>query len=267
MSEQSFTDEEGVPDTVAIESKLPLNAIDIESQKDMESGRYHSLRSLHKWFAARPTPAVRLAVLASVYPGEIDSDELLRLMKIGPKELDSGLAEFVENKFTEEKGSGTLDDHYGYPNPNTQSPTKAEIEKLQGTLREAWGGDLPTILDPTAGRGIIPFEAIRYGLPVKANELNPVPSLILKAGLEYAPKVGSLDSDFRYFLVLFLFFFLSFLFSFFLFSCSFLLFLFFSFFSFFLFFSFSSLFFSFFSFFSSSSSSFFFSSTSLLLML
>ena len=197
MSEQSFTDEEGVPDTVAIESKLPLNAIDIESQKDMESGRYHSLRSLHKWFAARPTPAVRLAVLASVYPGEIDSDELLRLMKIGPKELDSGLAEFVENKFTEEKGSGTLDDHYGYPNPNTQSPTKAEIEKLQGTLREAWGGELPTILDPTAGRGIIPFEAIRYGLPAKANELNPVPSLILKAGLEYAPKVGSLDPDIR----------------------------------------------------------------------
>ncbi|MBX0305776.1 DUF1156 domain-containing protein [Haloarcula salinisoli] len=197
MSEQSFTDEEGVPDNVAIESKLPLNAIDIESQKDMESGRYHSLRSLHKWFAARPTPAVRLAVLASVYPGEIDSDELLRLMKIGPKELDSGLAEFVENKFTEEKGSGTLDDHYGYPNPNTQSPTKAEIEKLQGTLREAWGGDLPTILDPTAGRGIIPFEAIRYGLPAKANELNPVPSLILKAGLEYAPKVGSLDPDIR----------------------------------------------------------------------
>jgi len=197
MSEQSFTDEEGVPDTIAIESKLPLNAIDIESQKDMESGRYHSLRSLHKWFAARPTPAVRLAVLASVYPGEIDSDELLRLMKIGPKELDSGLAEFVENKFTEEKGSGTLDDHYGYPNPNTQSPTKAEIEKLQGTLREAWGGELPTILDPTAGRGIIPFEAIRYGLPAKANELNPVPSLILKAGLEYAPKVGSLDPDIR----------------------------------------------------------------------
>ncbi|MDB2249820.1 DUF1156 domain-containing protein [Halorubrum ezzemoulense] len=197
MSEQSFTDEEGVPDTVAIESKLPLNTIDIESQKDMESGRYHSLRSLHKWFAARPTPAVRLAVLASVYPGEIDSDELLRLMKIGPKELDSGLAEFVENKFTEEKGSGTLDDHYGYPNPNTQSPTKAEIEKLQGTLREAWGGELPTILDPTAGRGIIPFEAIRYGLPAKANELNPVPSLILKAGLEYAPKVGSLDPDIR----------------------------------------------------------------------
>ncbi|WP_265109160.1 DUF1156 domain-containing protein [Halosolutus halophilus] len=197
MSEKSFLDETEVPENVAIESKLPLNAIDIESQKDMESGRYHALRSLHKWFAARPTPAVRLAVLASVYPGEFDSDELLRLMKIGPKELDTGITDYVEKKFTEKKGSGTLDDHYGYPNPNTQSPTEAEIEQLQSKLREAWGGELPTILDPTAGRGIIPFETIRYGIPAKANELNPVPSLILKAGLEYAPEIGSLDPDIR----------------------------------------------------------------------
>lgn len=197
MSEQSSPEKVEVPEKVAIESKLPLNAIDIESQKDMESGRYHALRSLHKWFAARPTPAVRLAVLASVYPGEIDPDELLRLMKIGPKELDTGIADYVEKKFTEKKGSGTLDDHYNYPNPNTQSPTEAEIEKLQSTLRDAWGGELPTILDPTAGRGIIPFEAIRYGIPAKANELNPVPSLILKTALEYAPKVGSLDPEIR----------------------------------------------------------------------
>ncbi len=197
MSEKSFQDETQVPEEVAIESKLPLNAIDIESQKDMESGRYHALRSLHKWFAARPTPAVRLAVLASVYPGEIDSDELLRLMKIGPKEMETGIADYVEEKFTEKKSSGTLDDHYGYPNPNTQSPTEIEIEKLQSKLRDAWGGELPTILDPTAGRGIIPFEAIRYGIPAKANELNPVPSLILKAGLGYAPEVGSLDPDIR----------------------------------------------------------------------
>lgn len=190
MSEKSLIDEVQVPENVAIESKLPLNAIDIESQKDMESGRYHALRSLHKWFAARPTPAVRLAVLASVYPGEIDPDELLSLMKIGINtEKETGIADYVEKKFTEKKGSGTLDDHYGFPNPNTQSPTKTEIEKLQSKLRDAWGGELPTILDPTAGRGIIPFEAIRYGIPAKANELNPVPSLILKAGLEYAPFV------------------------------------------------------------------------------
>lgn len=199
MSEKATNEveesEPEAPEKVAIEGKLPLTAIDIESQKDMSSGRHHPLRSLHKWFAARPTPAARLSILASAYPGEIDPDKLLKLMQIGPKALGDGISEYVESKFTESRGRKTLDDHYGYPNPNTQSPTTSQIEDLHETLRDGWGGELPTILDPTAGRGIIPFEALRYDLPVKANELNSVPSLIMKAGLEFAPKVGSLEPD------------------------------------------------------------------------
>lgn len=197
VSDETESADSEAPEKVAIEGRLPLTAIDIESQKDMKSGRYHPLRGLHKWFAARPTPAARLSVLASAYPGEINPDKLLKLMKIGPKALNEGISEYVESKFTEKKGHGTLDDHYGYPNPNTQSPTEAEKHELHNTLREAWGGQLPTVLDPTAGRGIIPFEAIRYGLPTKANELNPVPTLIMKAALDFAPEVGSLERDLR----------------------------------------------------------------------
>jgi len=187
--------EQEAPDNVAIESRLPLTAIDIESQKDMASGRHHPLRSLHKWFAARPTPVARLATIASAYPGEIDSDKLLKLMQIGPKELDSEIAEYVEGKFTEPKNGATLDDHYQYPNPSTQTPTAKELERMHAEIREGWGGSLPTVMDPTAGRGIIPFESIRYGFPTKANELNPVPNLIMRVGLEYAPQVGSLTPE------------------------------------------------------------------------
>jgi adenine-specific DNA methylase len=197
VTDEAESSEPEAPERVAIEGKLPLTAIDIESQKDMKSGRYHALRSLHKWFAARPTPAARLSVLASAYPGEIGPDELLKLMQIGPKVMDGGIAEYVESKFAESKGRGTLDDHYGYPNPNTQSPTSSQRENLHQTLKKAWGGELPTVFDPTAGRGIIPFETLRYGLPVKANELNPVPTLIMKAALEFAPKVGSLEPEIR----------------------------------------------------------------------
>lgn len=199
MSEKTTynTDESDAPEKVAIEGKLPLTAIDIESQKDMKSGRHHMLRSLHKWFAARPTPAVRLAVLGSIYPGEIDSDELLKLMQIGPSAMESGIADYVERKFAQGSGGKRLDDHYGYENPNQQSPTQKEIESLHETIRDAWDGEIPTILDPTAGRGIIPFEASRYGLSSKVNELNPVPSLIIKAGLEYASEVGSVEHEFE----------------------------------------------------------------------
>lgn len=199
MSEKTTNEpdssESKAPDKVAIEGQLPLTAIDIESQKDMKSGRYHPLRSLHKWFAARPTPAVRLAILASAYPGEIDSDELLTLMQIGPNVLDDNISDYVEKKFKENSGRKTLDEHYAYPNPNTQSPTKDEIERFHNHIKSGWDGELPTIADPTAGRGTIPFEALRYNIPAKANELNPVPALIMKVALEYAPEVGSLEPE------------------------------------------------------------------------
>lgn len=188
---KSKPDQKSVPNKVAVEGDLPLTAIDIESQKDMNGERSHPLRGMAKWFAARPTPAARLAVLGSVYPEDIDPDKLLRLMQIGPKEKNDNIAEYVEKKFAEKsdkRGSNeVLDEYYGYPNPNTQTPSKTEIENFHAEIQEAWGGNLPTILDPTAGRGIIPFEALRYGLPVKANELNPIPALINKVALEYAP--------------------------------------------------------------------------------
>ena len=46
------------------------------------------------------------------------------------------------------------------------------------------------VLDPTAGGGSIPFEALRIDCDVIVNELNPVASIILHATLEYPAKWG-----------------------------------------------------------------------------
>jgi adenine-specific DNA methylase len=181
---------------LAIEGQLPLKAVGIENLKEANPKHMPPHRYLHPWFARRPTPASRLAILASILPEGVSSDELLQLIQIGPKELDTGIAQYVEEKkATESERSGTLGDHYGYPRPFTQSPNSTELETLHETLKERWDGELPTVLDPTAGGGVIPFESLRYELPTKANELNPVPSLMLKVLLEYAPAVGSLESD------------------------------------------------------------------------
>lgn len=50
--------------------------------------------------------------------------------------------------------------------------------------------DKHTVLDCTAGGGSIPFEALRLGCNVVANDLNPVASAIEKATLEYPAKYG-----------------------------------------------------------------------------
>lgn len=47
-----------------------------------------------------------------------------------------------------------------------------------------------TVLDPTAGGGSIPFEALRLGCKVIANELNPVAAVVLYATLDYPARYG-----------------------------------------------------------------------------
>jgi hypothetical protein len=54
------------------------------------------------------------------------------------------------------------------------------------------------VLDPTAGGGSIPFEALRLGHRVIANELNPVAATILYATLDYPARFGqALIADIR----------------------------------------------------------------------
>ena len=48
-----------------------------------------------------------------------------------------------------------------------------------------------TVLDPTAGGGSIPFEAMRLGCNVIANDLNPVATAIEKATLQYPAQYGT----------------------------------------------------------------------------
>ncbi|MFP4532297.1 MAG: DUF1156 domain-containing protein, partial [Desulfobacterales bacterium] len=68
-------------------------------------------------------------------------------------------------------------DPYGYKRAFQNAPnTEVQKEKV--------------ILDPTAGGGSIPFEALRLGYKVIANELNPVASVILHATLEFPAKYG-----------------------------------------------------------------------------
>lgn len=81
------------------------------------------------------------------------------------------------------------------------SELKWDLEDLYGYNR-AYGhhpetnAKKYTILDPTAGGGSIPFEALRLGHEVIANDLNPVASIIQVATLDYPARFGiELHSD------------------------------------------------------------------------
>lgn len=79
-------------------------------------------------------------------------------------------------------------DAYNYPRAFTNTPQPAQPE------------DSKVILDPTSGGGSIPFEALRLGHKVIANELNPVASVILEATLRFPAQFGAdLVGDIEYY--------------------------------------------------------------------
>jgi putative DNA methylase len=182
-----------------IEDFLPVTAVGIESLKEANPEVMSPHRNIYKWFARRPTAATRLALLASVLPGTISDDQLLRWMCVGPKEEAEGTIEdFVVNKqATKSDSSQSVTDHFGYDYPLQNIPPENDMEEFHNVVRDYWGGSLPTVLDPTAGGGTIPLESLRYELPTISNELNPVAWLLNKVVLDYALTQGSLEREVR----------------------------------------------------------------------
>jgi len=78
---------------------------------------------------------------------------------------------------------------YGYRQAFRNAVSRSDIDLLHTVLRRTWG-ELPTVADPTAGGGSIPWAASRLGLPVVANDLNGVAASVLKAGVEIPAKRG-----------------------------------------------------------------------------
>jgi putative DNA methylase len=64
------------------------------------------------------------------------------------------------------------------------------LEVGRELVKAAHGNDAPLVVDPFAGGGSIPLEALRLGCDAFASDLNPVACLILKTMLEDIPRHG-----------------------------------------------------------------------------
>jgi adenine-specific DNA methylase len=70
------------------------------------------------------------------------------------------------------------------------SAKPAYLECSRGLVKAAHGEEPPLVVDPFAGGGSIPLEALRIGCDAFASDLNPVACLILKVLLEDIPRQG-----------------------------------------------------------------------------
>jgi putative DNA methylase len=184
---------------VLIEDWLPVAELGIESRRESAPipGQFPKLKTLHVWWARRPLAASAGVVLASVMPAW--SENLAALFESEPDlksyatyrqwflRLCGILGDPVTAKrlADQNKAAGirTTGNPYSYKPAFKNSPSTKDLSLLHRLLVSCWGR-LPEVIDPTAGGGSIPFEAVRYGLPSVANDLNPVSVAVLRAGLE-----------------------------------------------------------------------------------
>ena len=145
-----------------IEWDLPLAEISEESARE-KNIRQGYISTLHIWWARKPLASSRATNFAAL----IDLPE--------DYEKRKEITELIK-KIT--------------PWEAVKNGNDANIKKAQQMIKEQWGDQPPKVLDPFAGGGSIPLEALRLGCETYASDYNPVAVLIEKATLEWPQKFG-----------------------------------------------------------------------------
>ena len=151
-----------------------------------KSIRHGHPSTLHLWWARRPLASSRAVLLALLLPDPCDAHcpegfkqqarEILRAVRQPPEsdeELRQGLLVFIAN-FANWKNAAD----------------RTHLDVSRALVKAAHGEEPPLVVDPFAGGGSIPLEALRLGCEAFASDLNPVACLILKVMLEDIPRHG-----------------------------------------------------------------------------
>lgn len=202
-----------------IEVDLPIKRISAHARRE-KSIRHGHISTLHIWWARRPLAACRAVTCAALWPAPTDPTcppafvqvartEMLkwtqnqRLNLLGTEsqvrfqqakknptlfddlaQLQQALLDFIAD--FAEWGNSAKKEYLG----TSRTLTQAAHEALGGLP-----GTRPLVVDPFAGGGSIPLEALRVGADAFASDLNPVAVLLNKVVLEYIPKYGQQLTD------------------------------------------------------------------------
>jgi putative DNA methylase len=209
-----------------IEVDLPIRAISAHARRE-KSIRHGHISTLHIWWARRPLAACRAVICAALWPDPAD--------ELCPQPFREAAADalvaFAELVRSDRQLAALCADHWprwNRTNDVTMRPgdtacwpdmryalldfiadfaswDASTVPAFLDTARhltqaahEALGGEpgtRPLVVDPFAGGGSIPLEALRVGADAFASDLNPVAVLLNKVVLEYIPKYGQRLAD------------------------------------------------------------------------
>ena len=168
-----------------IEVAFPLEQVSLDSVHE-KNVRHGHISTLHIWPARRPLAASRAALIATLLPdpgGARERQAVYRRMA----------GEVIETVEDERVGGRTV----ARRKRETQGgilhwkrEKGLDVEWFRAQIRDAFGGHAPRVLDPFAGGGAIPLEAMRLGCAVTAVDINPVAWFILKCTLDYPRRLA-----------------------------------------------------------------------------
>lgn len=157
-----------------------------------KSVRYGHPSTMHLWWARRPLAACRAILMALLLPDPCDpncpEDFKRRARNILPRARYKGPALDIDLRTELLRFIG---DFANWDN----SASAVFLEAARGLIKSAHGEESPLVVDPFAGGGSIPLEALRLGCDAFASDLNPVACLILKTMLEDIPRQGPVLAD------------------------------------------------------------------------
>ncbi len=167
------------------EVDFPIAVVSAHAVRE-KSIRHGHPSKLHLWWARRPLASSRAVLMALLLPDPCDEhcpDEF----KTQAREI---LGEVRQPPKTDEDLQKTLLWFIGsFANWDLSSnPTYLRVAR--NLVHAAHPEETPLVVDPFAGGGSIPLEALRLGCEAFASDLNPVACLILKVMLEDIPRNG-----------------------------------------------------------------------------
>ena len=152
-----------------------------------KSIRHGHPSALHLWWARRPLASSRAVLFALLMPDPCDPlcplefkakartilQQIFATLGPSDSELRQALLKYVGSLANWEICSN-----------------RTYLDSARALVAAAYGDEKPLVVDPFAGGGAIPLEALRLNCDVLASDLNPVACTLLKIMLEDLPRRG-----------------------------------------------------------------------------
>ena len=207
-----------------IEVDLPIKKISAHARPE-KTTVHGNISTLHIWWARRPHAACRAVLCSAFWPDPADPacPEAFRIeasrligrfaeLAASDKSVAAKCSKEAWIKWQAMAKKGGLDakkeahwnilrfalldfiaDFANWNNQTSQEYLQTARGITEAAHRALGGqpGTTPLVVDPFAGGGSIPLEALRLGMDAFAGDLNPLAVLLNKVALEFIPKYGS----------------------------------------------------------------------------